>query len=66
MSPTLAAVALAATIVAAAGPAVARPLGVPTGQHTQVLNNVARAQQQNNAAIAHVQNSIAATRRQQF
>lgn len=31
------------------------------GQHTTVMNNIYQAQQQNNAAISHVQNNMRST-----
>ena len=56
----------ALAVLGATLPAEAAVVGVPTGQHTRVLNSVAQTEQLNNAAINHVRNSIAATRRQQF
>lgn len=60
------ALALAATVLAAAAssPAEARNLVRTYGgvdQHNTVMNNIYRAQQQNNAAISHVQNNIRST-----
>ena len=66
MTKGLATIMLAATLAAAVLPAEAAVIGIPTGQTARVRNSIAETQQRNNAAIAHVRNSIAATRRNQF
>ena len=61
------ALALGASLAIASLPVEAAVVGVPsTGNAARVSNSIAQTQQRNNAAISHVQNSIAATRRNQF
>ena len=66
MAKALATAALLAAMAAAVMPATAATVGAPSFQHIQVMNSVTRSQQRSNAAIAHVRNSITATRRAQF
>ena len=60
---------LAALALAASSPAAEAATVIPyggVGQHATVMNNIARAQQRNNAAINRVQSNSRAAQRRRY